>query len=280
MRTSSFIRLFTIAAIACVAVTLMGAKNAKNVGIVNMLIGAAERYPDGSNEGIPLEIGSKIYILDRIVTDTDTKIQLVFRDDSVVTIGEMSELVVSQDSYNFLLRKRETTLSLLKGKVRSVVGDSYSQGGSKFEVHTRTAIAGVRGTENLVIDIPEPPSTEIYGIENTTYVQSPGNTDSAVAITGNQGARVNENEDPETFDYDPNDPEFQEILGDTSIPGGDDIENDIRMNSFDGQDDPTPEDDKDTFDTDEQETGEEPTFDQETDPDPDDSEEYMGYQQP
>ena len=280
MRTSSFIRLFTIAAIACVAVTLMGAKNAKNVGIVNMLIGAAERYPDGSNEGIPLEIGSKIYILDRIVTDTDTKIQLVFRDDSVVTIGEMSELVVSQDSYNFLLRKRETTLSLLKGKVRSVVGDSYSQGGSKFEVHTRTAIAGVRGTENLVIDIPEPPSTEIYGIENTTYVQSPGNTDSAVAITGNQGARVNENEDPETFDYDPNDPEFQEILGDTSIPGGDDIENDIRMNSFDGQDDPTPEDDKDTFDTDEQETGEEPTFEQETDPDPDDSEEYMGYQQP
>lgn len=280
MRTSLFIRLFTIAAIACVAVTLMGAKNAKNVGIVNMLIGSAERYPDGSNEGIPLEIGSKIYILDRIVTETDTKIQLVFRDDSVVTIGEMSELVVSQDSYNFLLRKRETTLSLLKGKVRSVVGDSYSQGGSKFEVHTRTAIAGVRGTENVVIDILEPPSTEVYGIENTTYVQSPGNTDSAVAITGNQGARVNENEDPETFDYDPNDPEFQEILGDTSIPGGDDIENDIRMNSFDGQDDPAPEDDKDTFDTDEQETGEEPTFDQETDPDPDDSEEEMGYSQP
>ena len=238
-------------------------KSKKNVGIVNSLEGIASNYHKGVSEPETMEVGSKIYIHDRIVTAENSKVQIVFRDDSVITLGAQSELVVDGDSYR--RGKRRTVLSLVKGKVRSVVGKTYSTKGSGFEIHTHTATAGVRGTENIVESKTNPPVTNVYGISSTTYVHNSNPKIKAELLLGpKKGAKVLPGAPPEPFDFDFDDPSIMDLIGGTSIPGAGDVEGDIEMGVLNiGQSimrDTNPENE---FDVTEQDLGGEAPFDQE-----------------
>ncbi len=210
-----------------------GASRGANVGIVNSLTGIANCYHNDKSEPESLEVGSKIFVHDRVVTDKESVVQIIFRDDSAVTLGAESELVIDADSFNIITGERKSILSLLQGKVRSVVGDKFSSRGSRFEVHTHTAVAGVRGTENLVVTEKQPPTTTVYGIESTTYVR---NADKKVkgelSIGPKKGAKVLAGQTPQPFDFQFDDPAFRELINSTSAPDGADAEDDISMGSM------------------------------------------------
>lgn len=219
---------------------------AANVGVVNALSGKVENFHKEAKKPEIMQVGSKIYEHDRIVTGKDGTVQIVFRDDSSATLGPSSELVIDADTYNGTTGKRETLLSLIRGKLRSVVGKTYSQGNSRYEVHTATAIAGVRGTENLV-DATQSLTT-IYGIENTTNARNVNpDVKGDVNLGPKRGARVRPNEPPDPFDFDFEDPAFIEVINQTTLSGGSDVEDDILMDSLGNdmgdvkQDIPSPE---------------------------------------
>ena len=218
------------------ALYVFAAPKGKHVGIVNRLQGKAVVYHNGETQPQTLEVGSKVYENDKIVTEKNAKVQVVLRNDCVFTAGEESELVITKDMYSKITGKRETVVSLLKGKLRSVVGKNYRTAGSKYEVHTRTAIAGVRGTQNLVEANDNPPSTNVYGIENKTNVKnSNNNVQGNLDVGPGNGARVPLNGPPEPFDFDFNDPSLRGLLGGTTVGGGsNDVEDDINMGSFMG----------------------------------------------
>ncbi len=238
-------------------------KSKKNVGIVNSLEGFASNYHKGASEPEGMEVGSKIYIHDRIVTAENSKVQIVFRDDSVVTLGAQSELVIDGDSYR--RGKRRTVLSLVEGKVRSVVGKTYSTKGSRFEIRTHTATAGVRGTENIVESKTNPPVTNVYGISSITYVKSSNPKINAELLLGSKnGAKVLPDSPPQPFDFEFDDPAIMDLIGGTSIPDGGDVEGDIEMGVLDiGQSIMGDRDPQNEFEVTEQELGGEAPFDQE-----------------
>ncbi len=210
------------------------AGNSRNVGIVNSLQGKAHSYHKGSNTAKNLSIGNKIYVGDTIITAEKSKLQIIFRDDSAVTMGADSELTIDSDSYSILTGKRESVLFLAKGTIRSVVGKTFSRRGSRFQVRTNTAILGVRGTENIVVSQNEPDVTTIYSIENVTYVR---NVDESipveVSLSPKQGAKVLPGQAPETFDFEFEDPAIIDLMDETYTDGGSDAELDIEMDALD-----------------------------------------------
>jgi len=241
------------------------AKPRRNIGIVNALEGKALQFHKDETEPITLKPGSKIYLNDRIMTLKESKVQLIFRDDSVLTLAPESELIIDVESFSRVSGRRNSKFSLLKGKVRSVVGKSFSTKGSKFEIHTQTAVAGVRGTQNIVEFTQNPPHTKVFSIVNTTYTKAKSGKDKKeLLLTPGKGANLPEGKAMESFDFKFQDPYFLKLMDLTSLHGAGDVENDVEMGTLRGRS--MGQDKGDGFHIDEQSLNESPS---EYDRDPD-----------
>lgn len=84
-------------------------------------------------------VNSGIQASDVIKTAADCRVKLRFVDDSILTVGEKSRLVIKEFLYSREKGGR-SIFNLLDGKMHSVVGKT------KFEVQTPTAVAAARGT--------------------------------------------------------------------------------------------------------------------------------------
>ena len=173
------------------------AQAATEVAQVVLVRGSATvvRSGDASSEAIAR--GSHIYLNDRIKTAESGRVKLLLKDDSVLKVSPSSELVVNQ----LVLgpgEESQTTMKLLKGKLRSLVGKKLGAN-SRFEVHTGVAVAGVRGTDFEVLAAQQ---TWVRCYEGIVAV---GNIDEdipeVVLLTANMYTRVSP-------DMPPTQPEF------------------------------------------------------------------------
>ncbi|MES2962613.1 MAG: FecR family protein [Bdellovibrionota bacterium] len=85
-----------------------------------------------------------VYVGDTLVTN-DGKIQVALEDGSMMMVPRDSKLKIENVAV-VAEKKRNIVLNLLKGKVRSQVNKNYKDE-NVFQVRTRTAVAGVRGTD-------------------------------------------------------------------------------------------------------------------------------------
>src|SRR5207247_5895166 len=69
---------------------------------------------------------------------------------SMLTVGENSRVEVNEFIYDPANDQRSTVLRLVQGKARALVGKLFAGLGSRFEVHTPTAVAAARGTYFVV----------------------------------------------------------------------------------------------------------------------------------
>jgi hypothetical protein len=109
----------------------------QNVGKIVALRGAAT-----INRGtakIAAQVKTGILASDTVKTAATGRAKLLFIDDSVLTLGENSTLVV-EEFVHAKGKEGRSIYNLLDGKMRSVVGRT------KFEVRTPTAVAAARGT--------------------------------------------------------------------------------------------------------------------------------------
>lgn len=91
----------------------------------------------------PVKVGAKVFPGDVITTGPKSFVRIVLREEAAIQIGPNSSLQVT--------RREETThLSLLKGFVLSTVKALKSRKKSRFEVTTKNASLGVRGTTFFV----------------------------------------------------------------------------------------------------------------------------------
>ncbi|MBI4839362.1 MAG: FecR domain-containing protein, partial [Nitrospirae bacterium] len=85
------------------------------------------------------KLKDSILLNDTVLTLEGSRAKMLFIDDSVLTMGEKSRIVIKE----FVSGKDQegkSVFNLIDGKMRSVVG----RGG--FEVHTPSAVAAARGT--------------------------------------------------------------------------------------------------------------------------------------
>lgn len=85
------------------------------------------------------EVSDNLFMNDTVSTRKASRAKMLFIDDSVLTIGENSKVVIKEVIYSKHKMGR-SVFSLLEGKMRSIVGKT------QFEVHTPTAVAAARGT--------------------------------------------------------------------------------------------------------------------------------------
>ncbi|MEE8575368.1 MAG: FecR family protein, partial [Thermodesulfobacteriota bacterium] len=123
---------------------------AGTAGTITALNGRADVIKPKTARGVPLEVGSVIEVGDVLRTKSESKVEITFIDDSVMRIAPRTKIRIEE--YLFDGNKREAgVVKLFRGKARAIVSRA-SNGSSigKFEVHTPTAVAGVRGTDFVV----------------------------------------------------------------------------------------------------------------------------------
>jgi hypothetical protein len=109
-----------------------------DVGIVVALKGRAEIERD--KRKIEAAVKGSILLQDTVQTQAASRAKMLFRDDSILTLGENSRVVIKDYLYAEGRKKGKTVFSLMDGKLRSLVGNN------EFEVHTPTVVVAARGT--------------------------------------------------------------------------------------------------------------------------------------
>jgi hypothetical protein len=84
---------------------------------------------------------------DRLRTGANARLQVTFRDKSVLTLGENANVVVDRFVYNPAKSTGEVALSASRGAIRFVGGSIEQLQEKKITVSTPVAALAVRGTD-------------------------------------------------------------------------------------------------------------------------------------
>ncbi len=113
-----------------------------NIGEVTALRGNADLFRDGKRKSV--EKGLKLKEHDRIKTAANSKLQVIFKDKTVISLGQKSELIVDEYLYND--KDKKAKFSITKGFFKSITGKIGKLAPKHFKVKTSNATIGVRGT--------------------------------------------------------------------------------------------------------------------------------------
>jgi len=118
----------------------------ESIAIVSDYAGEVLIKANGTQNFKNIELNMPVYEGDEIKTGKDSFVEITFDDASIIRIDNNSNLIVSE-----LSRKNnsaKTIFNLIFGKIVAIV-EKLNQD-STFEVHTKMAIAAVKGTEFAV----------------------------------------------------------------------------------------------------------------------------------
>ena len=136
----------------CVSTSLVWAQSGSDegVGVFTAVRGAVTVTHPGVVRAQPVKLYDKVLWKDVIETRKESRTRAFFEDDSVLTVGENSRVEVTEYIYDPDRNMRQTVVKLFQGKLRALVGKVFTGSGSKFEIHTPTAVAAARGTYFVV----------------------------------------------------------------------------------------------------------------------------------
>jgi hypothetical protein len=83
---------------------------------------------------------------DVIQTEKESRTKAFFQDDSILTVGENSRVEITEYIYDPEANLRRSVVKVMQGQVRALVSKVFKSNGSRFEVHTPSAVAAARGT--------------------------------------------------------------------------------------------------------------------------------------
>ena len=120
------------------------------IGVFTAVVGAVTVAHPGIAQVQPVKLHDEVLFKDVIETRKESRTKAFFEDDSVLTVGENSRVEVTEHIYNPDQNQRRMVVRLFHGKLRALVSKVFKGAGSKFEIHTPTAVAAARGTYFVV----------------------------------------------------------------------------------------------------------------------------------
>ncbi len=94
---------------------------------------------------IGAQMGMDILQKDKVITEKESRVQIMLKDKTVVTIGENSEF--DFESFKFDGKNSEVKMRSRRGFFRSVTGEIGKLAPERFKVTTKSATIGIRGTD-------------------------------------------------------------------------------------------------------------------------------------
>ena len=142
------------------------------IGVVGAAIGEIKNQ---NNES--LVDGSKIFFGDTIISKEKSNAQILFLDQTVLTLGEDTELTIDEFIYDPKSHEGSFVSNVKSGTVKFITGQISKQNPDNLEVKVPSGVLGARGTEFIVLSENENKSTVVLlgpGPENTLGM-IPGN---------------------------------------------------------------------------------------------------------
>ncbi|TFH18003.1 MAG: hypothetical protein E4H02_01310 [Lentisphaerales bacterium] len=144
MNTKRFLLALTLLAI----LSAMPAYSEEPViGRVVAITGEAHAVAPGGVQR-RLRLKSPIALNDKVLTEEGAKVQIMLADDSVVSAGENSEMVIDEYVYNpGKAKDNGFAMKIVKGVFRVITGKITELNPDRFRVKTRMATIGIRGCD-------------------------------------------------------------------------------------------------------------------------------------
>jgi hypothetical protein len=140
-------------AVAVLALAATGFARADDVGQVKVAKGTVHVERDGKR--LPAAVGMAIRQSDKLITGADGSAGVTFSDNSLLSTGPNSVLVVERYTFDTTTHAGAFDAALKKGTLAVVSGKIVKQSPGSMRVRTPAAIMGVRGTE-FVVQVDEP----------------------------------------------------------------------------------------------------------------------------
>ncbi len=191
------IRLCTGVLVLAVWTSHAAGANPEAIGTFTTVQGKVLVQHSGAPAAVSVKQHDDVFFRAVIETQRASKTRALFLDDTLLTVGENSRVEITEQIYDPDRNMRSLVANLVRGKIRALVGRIFEGAGSKFEVHTPTAVAAARGTYFVVwIEEEKPaqvgarartPQVRPVAFSGETLAQLPGGA-TGVANIGTSGA--------------------------------------------------------------------------------------------
>ncbi len=141
------------------------------IGTVSAIEGRVLVLHSGEYKWEVLKLKDKAYLHDQVRTKQNSKVEILFDDDSLITLAANSSLEIEEHIYNPDKNFRKSAFKLFAGKLRGLLARAFSSEISNFRVNTPTAVIGVRGTE-FVASVVSQELTEVYCLKNEVKIKN------------------------------------------------------------------------------------------------------------
>lgn len=111
---------------------------AKPIGSITAIEGEAWLVHRGDKASYPAMLGDSIYLYDHIQTEIASRVQILFEDESLLSLAENTTIQITEHMYSPEENRRSVIIRVLLGSVRGVVGRRYTGPGSSYIISTPT----------------------------------------------------------------------------------------------------------------------------------------------
>ena len=119
-----------------------------SVATVSQISG--EAYVERNGQKVALQQGDPVFVADTVLTSADSKLELHFADDAVISLGASTKIAVQDFAFDPQGKTPPSfALEMLDGLVRSVSGKVVEQNPEAFKLSSPLGTVGIRGTETL-----------------------------------------------------------------------------------------------------------------------------------
>jgi len=123
--------------------------------------GSVDLLKAGKVPAIPAKVQEAVEVGDVVRTKTQSRAQIKFVDDTVLTIAPESAITIEEYMFDAAKNDRKAVVGVLRGLVHTAVEKVYpDKAEPDFIIKTHTAVLGVRGTRWYTMLLPN--ATDIY----------------------------------------------------------------------------------------------------------------------
>ena len=161
---------------------------AQIVGTIVEKKGRVDVFKSGSNFAVPVHVGDAVYVGDVFRAKSNSFAKIEFTNKNILKIFQRTKVKI--DKYMLDNKKTESVVNLYRGKVQAKTAKhlikkiGYLIERNKFEVHTPTAVAGVKGTNFIVFHFKN--VTGVLFLEGHGYAYNPNLPDKVVPMKAGQ----------------------------------------------------------------------------------------------
>lgn len=139
--------------LSCIAVlTISSPVFGNQSGIIKNVQGQVQIERNGTN--LEAKVGDSVNEKDRITAKADSSVGISMNDETLLSLGQNSSMVIDKYKFNPVTREGHVETSILKGTLRFVTGLIAKKHPEAIAVNTPVATMGIRGTD-FIVEVPD-----------------------------------------------------------------------------------------------------------------------------